>query len=108
MMRALTFAAGVAVGFVVGTRTGRQGYEKMRDQSLELWHNPAVQEKVSSATHVVKEKAPEVQHKVEELAKKATHHGSAAHSDAGTAAAQNGAVPVPPASPDGRHTLDQG
>ncbi|CCW13628.1 hypothetical protein EBESD8_41900 [Rhodococcus aetherivorans] len=29
MMRVLTFAAGAAVGFVLGTRAGRDTYEKM-------------------------------------------------------------------------------
>ncbi|GCE43596.1 YtxH domain-containing protein [Rhodococcus sp. USK10] len=89
MQKVLTFAAGAAVGFVLGTRSGRQTYEKMRHQSLELWHNPAVQEKVSGATETVKDKAPQVQHKVGELAKKATHHH---HTDtSSTTAPTNGA-----------------
>ncbi|MFC0454620.1 YtxH domain-containing protein [Rhodococcus jostii] len=85
MQKALIFAAGAAVGFVVGTRSGRQTYEKMRHQSVELWHNPTVQQKVSEATETVKDKAPQVQHKVGELAKKVTHH------DTGTSAPTNGA-----------------
>lgn len=77
MQKVLIFAAGAAAGFVLGTRSGRQTYEKMRHQSLELWHNPpTVQEKVSEATETVKDKAPQVQHKVGELAKKATHRGT--------------------------------
>ncbi|QDQ95459.1 YtxH domain-containing protein [Rhodococcus sp. WB9] len=76
MQKVLIFAAGAAAGFVLGTRSGRQTYEKMRHQSLELWHNPTVQEKVSEATETVKDKAPQVQHKVGELAKKATHRGA--------------------------------
>ncbi|MDV7087056.1 YtxH domain-containing protein [Rhodococcus sp. IEGM 248] len=76
MQKVLIFAAGAAAGFVLGTRSGRQSYEKMRHQSLELWHNPTVQEKVSEATEIVKDKAPQVQHKVGELAKKATHRGT--------------------------------
>ncbi|AKE90894.1 MULTISPECIES: YtxH domain-containing protein [Rhodococcus] len=76
MVRAVIFAAGTAVGFVLGTRAGRQTYEKMRDQSLGLWHNPAVHEKVSGATQTAKDKVPQVQHRVEALAKKAAHRGS--------------------------------
>ncbi|GAF50328.1 hypothetical protein C8E05_5137 [Rhodococcus wratislaviensis] len=76
MQKVLIFAAGAAAGFVLGTRSGRQTYEKMRHQSLELWHNPTVQEKVSEATETVKDKAPQVQHKVGELAKKATHRST--------------------------------
>jgi hypothetical protein len=101
MQKALIFAAGAAVGFVVGTRSGRQTYEKMRHQSLELWHNPTVQEKVSEATETVKDKAPQVQHKVGELAKKATHRGTDTSS---TSAPTNGvslgeaAAPTPTAT----------
>lgn len=76
MQKALIFIAGAAAGFVVGTRSGRHTYDKMREQSLELWHNPAVQEKVSEAAETVKEKAPQVQHKVGELAKKASHRST--------------------------------
>ena len=76
MQKVMIFAAGAAAGFVLGTRSGRQTYEKMRHQSLELWHNPTVQEKVSEATETVKDKAPQVQHKVGELAKKATHRST--------------------------------
>lgn len=119
MMKALTFAAGVAVGFVVGSRAGRQSYEKMRDQSRELWHNPTVQEKVSGATQAVKDTAPQLQHKVGALAKKATHRGPDTGSDAdsGTVVSPNGAAAsatptadptVAPAPTEGRHTLDPG
>jgi hypothetical protein len=90
MQKLLTFAAGAAVGFVLGTRSGRQTYEKMRHQSLELWHNPAIQEKVSGATETVKDKAPQVQHKVGELAKKATHH----HTDTSSATAPTNGAPL--------------
>jgi hypothetical protein len=38
MVKTLFFASGAAVGFVMGTRAGRQTYEKMRDQSVELLH----------------------------------------------------------------------
>lgn len=76
MEKTLFFTAGAAVGFVLGTRAGRQTYDKMRDQSLELWHNPTVQEKVSGATETVKDTAPKLQHKVGALAKKAAHHGA--------------------------------
>ncbi|MDT2004803.1 YtxH domain-containing protein [Rhodococcus opacus] len=88
MQKALIFAAGAAVGFVVGTRSGRQTYEKMRHQSVELWHNPTVQQKVSEATETVKGKAPQVQHKVGELAKKVTHHDTDSST---TSAPTNGA-----------------
>lgn len=107
MQKVLTFAAGAAVGFVLGTRSGRQTYEKMRHQSLELWHNPTVQEKVSGATETMKDKAPQVQHKVGELAKKATHHHTETSS---TTAPTNGAslgdaaTPAAPTPPNAEPT----
>ncbi|MCQ4120798.1 YtxH domain-containing protein [Rhodococcus tibetensis] len=114
MERALIFVAGAAVGFVLGARSGRQTYEKMREQSLEVWHNPAVQEKVSGATETVKDKAPQVQHKVGELAKKATHRGTDTNSAAaattgvprGDATAPTPAATDSPVSPppSGKHT----
>ncbi|WP_020106594.1 YtxH domain-containing protein [Nocardia sp. 348MFTsu5.1] len=76
MQKTLFFAAGTAVGFVLGTRAGRQTYEKMKNQSAELWHSPTVQEKVSEATETVKAGAPKLQQKVGALAKKATNHGA--------------------------------
>jgi hypothetical protein len=116
MMKALIFGSGVAVGFVAGARSGRQSYEKIRDQSREVWRSPAVQEKVSDATRAVKDAAPQVQDKVGALAKKATHRGpdSSSGADSDIAAAPNGAAaPAAPepngASPsaEGRHALDQ-
>lgn len=120
MQKALIFIAGAAAGFVVGTRSGRQTYEKMRDQSLELWHNPTVQDKVSEATETVKEKAPQVQHKVSELAKKASHRsvetGSASATTVGETPDEvstptptaEGNSPGTPAPPDDAAPSDSG
>ncbi|NGP08351.1 YtxH domain-containing protein [Rhodococcus sp. 14C212] len=85
MIRALIFAAGAAAGFVVGARSGRRAYETMKEQSLDVWHHPAVQKKVGGATQTVKDKAPELQRQVAALAKKATHRGPDTGSDTGTA-----------------------
>ena len=93
MDRAWFFAAGAAVGFVLGARFGRQTYEKMRDQSLEIWHNPTVQDKVGGATETVKDKAPKVQQKVGALAKKVTHHGTDGTDTSATTAPTTG-VPL--------------
>lgn len=92
MEKALFFTAGAAVGFVLGTLAGRQTYDKMRGQSLELWHNPTVKEKVSGATETVKDKAPKLQQKVGALAKKATHHGA-------DAPLEESVAPTPAAEP---------
>jgi hypothetical protein len=57
-MKIVTFVLGLAVGYVVGTRQGRQGYEKLKDRARDLWSNPRVQRTVSDAQKVVKDKVP--------------------------------------------------
>ncbi|WP_168582474.1 YtxH domain-containing protein [Gephyromycinifex aptenodytis] len=71
-MYRLTFLAGAAVGYVLGTRAGRGRYEEMKQQADALWHDPRVQEKVSTASQTVKEKAPDVSAKLAEVAGQAT------------------------------------
>ncbi len=67
-MKRLMFIAGVAVGYVLGARDGRGRYEQIKSQADSLWHDPRVQEKVTTASATVKEKAPEVQAKLTEAA----------------------------------------
>ena len=52
-MRKLTFLAGVAVGYVLGTRAGRERYEQLRKTARDLSQTPAVQ----SATRNAKQAA---------------------------------------------------
>ena len=56
MRRRITFLAGFAVGFVVGTRAGRERYEQMLKLSRKAWEHPAVQQ----ATHTAGAKATEL------------------------------------------------
>lgn len=64
MKNKLVFAAGMAAGYVLGTRAGRESYEKIKTKATEVWNNPKVQEKVSSTTESVKTKAPAMQEKL--------------------------------------------
>ena len=52
----LTFAAGVAVGFVLGTRAGRERYEELAATTRKLLASPTVQE----ATGVAKSQATKI------------------------------------------------
>ncbi|WP_434994792.1 YtxH domain-containing protein [Arthrobacter sp. Ld5] len=61
MKNKLVFAAGMAAGYVLGTRAGRESYEQLKTKAQELWENPKVQETVASTTDTIKAKAPEVQ-----------------------------------------------
>ena len=55
---------GGAVGYVLGTRAGREQFEKIRSSAKSLWEDPRVQDTVSEATDFVKDRAPEVKDKV--------------------------------------------
>jgi len=60
MKKKLLFVLGAAVGYVVGTRTGRQGYEKLKHQVGEVWQKPAVQDGIVRAEIFAEEKIPVV------------------------------------------------
>lgn len=63
---------GLAVGYVLGSRAGRERYEQLKAGAQRLWTNPAVQSQVYRAEQYVRERAPEVVEKVESVAKNVT------------------------------------
>ncbi len=67
----ITFLVGGAIGYVLGTRAGREQYEQIKNQAQGIWTNPKVQEKAAQAQDFAKEKAPEVQRQVADAASKA-------------------------------------
>jgi hypothetical protein len=101
----LLFGIGVAAGYVLGSRSGRAAYDKLKARSAELWQSKPVQDKVAAAAETVKDKAPEVSEHLGEAARRAsTVISSAVHRDAGhgsTSAATPGTAtpgtPVPTA-----------
>ena len=71
-----TFLAGLAVGFVAGTRAGRERYEQMKKLSRKVVESPAVRkatqaagEKATELTKVAKDKAATRVPKLTETAK---------------------------------------
>src|SRR6476660_9434045 len=80
------FATGLAAGYVLGSRSGRAAYDKLKARSAELWHSKPVQDKVAAAAETVKDKAPEVSEQL----------GDAAHGST-SAATQGAATPGTPA-----------
>ncbi|MCT1690742.1 hypothetical protein M3B11_07205 [Brevibacterium sp. p3-SID960] len=68
MKKRLTLLVGIGIGFVLGSRAGRQSYERLKTQVEEFWQNPRVQEGVQQATDTAKEKAPEVAEMVKDKA----------------------------------------
>lgn len=88
MKNKLVFTAGMAAGYVLGSRAGRGSYEKIKAKATELWNDPKVQEKVSSTTESVKTKAPAVQEKLTGALKRdkssdSSGSGSGSGSDSG-------------------------
>ncbi|MFW8745330.1 hypothetical protein [Mesorhizobium japonicum] len=66
----ILFVAGLGVGYVLGTRAGREQYEKLTAQVARLWNDPRVQKQVDAVEEFVKDKAPEVAEFVGDQAKK--------------------------------------
>lgn len=56
----ILFAAGLAVGYVFGTRAGRERYEQLKSAASGFWNDPRVQHRVDQVEDFVKEKVPEV------------------------------------------------
>lgn len=59
-MAKLTFIAGLAAGYVLGARAGRQRYEQIRRTSGKVWNSGPVQKQVSTAKEVARTKAAPV------------------------------------------------
>ncbi|WP_051299615.1 YtxH domain-containing protein [Arthrobacter castelli] len=76
MKNKIVFGTGIAIGFLLGSRSGRQTYDKLMAKTDQLWHNPKVQDTVSSTTGTVKEKAPGISNRAEEAVKKVQHKTS--------------------------------
>jgi len=94
----LLLGVGVAVGYVLGSRSGRAAYDKLKARAAGIWDSKPVQDKVSVATEAIKEKAPEVADQLGEAARRAgTVIGSAMHRE-GTDGSGSQTPGTPPAS----------
>lgn len=61
---------GLAVGYVLGARAGRERYEEIKATASKLWSDPRVQAKVEAVEDFAKDKAPEVAEFIADNAKK--------------------------------------
>src|SRR3954466_14778754 len=66
----ILFVAGLGLGYVLGTRAGREKYEQLKTSAMKLWNDPRVQRQVDAAETFVKDKAPDVAEFVSDNAKK--------------------------------------
>ena len=79
----ILFIVGLGLGYVLGTRAGRERLEQIKAGAEKIWQDPRVQRQVSNVEQFVKDKAPD-------LAEKAT---SAAKKVASTVRKDSGAAP---------------
>lgn len=67
-MKKLMLLAAGAVGYVLGTKAGRERYEQIKSGARKITQDPRVQEKTHEAAEAVKQNAPMVKDKVTEVA----------------------------------------
>ena len=87
-MRKLTMLATFAVGYVLGTRAGRERYEQIIGTVDKVRQDPRVQEKTQQAVDVARQQAPVVADKVAGAA--STAASAAASKLPGTGSHDNG------------------
>ena len=67
-MKKLLIVVAGGIGYVLGTKAGRERYEQMRGMFIKVKDDPRVQEKAHQAADLAKEKAPVVKDKLTEVA----------------------------------------
>jgi hypothetical protein len=76
----VTFLAGLATGFVLGARAGRERYEQMKKLARSAADNPAIQQAAGAAaaqaTGLAKTAADQVQQRAPKLADMAKRTGA--------------------------------
>lgn len=67
-MKKLTLLVGIAIGYVLGSRAGRERFEQIRSGARKVASNPTVQSAASKAQETVATQAPVVAEAVKEKA----------------------------------------
>jgi hypothetical protein len=62
----LTFVAGLALGYVLGTRAGRERYEQLKKSARQVAQNPAVRNTAETAAQQSRQYAGKAYHAVSE------------------------------------------
>ena len=66
----ILFVVGLGVGYVLGTRAGRERYEQIRKAAQDVWNQPKVQEGVQTVKDFAMSRAGDVGENVLDGAKK--------------------------------------
>lgn len=56
----IIFVVGLAAGYVLGAKAGRERYTQIADAANRIWTNPTVKRTVDKAEDFVKDHAPDV------------------------------------------------
>ena len=79
-MKKLTVLVAGGIGYVLGSKAGRERYEQIRGVARKVKNNPTVQEKTQHAADLARQQAPIVKDRVTEAAgaaaSKVRHSGS--------------------------------
>ena len=88
----ILLVVGIGIGYVLGTRAGREKYDEMKSAAQKFWNDPRVQKQVNNAEGFVKDKAPEVAEFLSDGAKKVVSQVSGSKSPAAKAPARKPAA----------------
>lgn len=69
--RIFMLAIGVGVGYVLGTRAGREQYDAMKAQVMKVWEDPRVAKARKDVEEYAKQQAPIIRERAEAAAKAA-------------------------------------
>ena len=94
----ILLVVGIGIGYVLGTRAGREKYEQMKATAQKLWNDPRVQKQVNNAEEFVKDKAPEVAEFLADGAKKVVSQVSGSKTPAKKPAASKSPASKPATS----------
>jgi hypothetical protein len=56
----ILLVVGLGVGYVLGSRAGRERYDQIVAKAQQFWNDPRVKSQVNNAQEFVKDKAPDV------------------------------------------------
>jgi hypothetical protein len=85
----LMFITGLAAGFVLGSRAGREKYEEIRANAKKVWENPSVQEAAGVAQAQATKLYSESKDKLQSSKLGEKLHAASTSGDAPTLAASN-------------------
>lgn len=100
----ILFATGLAVGYVLGTRAGRERYEQLKRAAQGFWNDPRVQRRVDQVEGFVRENAAEVAEFVSDGAKKVVGQVTGAGRSGSTGSSSGSTASSPAAKPAAKST----